>query len=92
MKEKIELWIIPYLTFERYLLHVSNRNFSLCPSLQRWLVLHLQKLSFTNTLWLLSPLYKQSPKSNLCSHEPWSEGNRDPINVSRWKTKGLNQG
>lgn len=38
-----------------------------------------------NTL-LLSLLCKQSLRSNLCNHEPGSEGNQDPTNTSRWKT------
>lgn len=46
--------------------------------------LHSQKLSSKNTF--IKSLYKRPPKFNLCNHKPWSEGNGDPRNASRWNT------
>lgn len=53
-EEKIQLWIISYLTFEHYLLHICNSNFSLHIAASEKSFIH--KNSLPDTLFHLAPL------------------------------------
>lgn len=82
-RKKIELWIISYLTFETLLTEYMQLKF-FSAHCCKWPALHSQKLSSKKTF--IKSLYKRPSKFKLCNHKPWSEGNGDPRNASRWNT------